>query len=202
MRRSEGSRFVTSPFRSEAQAFRFVLLIAAGTVAVVIAHWLASTTVLVVVCVLAAAAVAAAYLVDRPRTHVLPAAPAHVGDPDERRVLMLLAENVPGRASLTGLRERCDRVLVVAPADTSTLRHWTSDIDRAREQARARMKDVVSRAREVQLEAIGVVGDDDPLAAIDDALRTFGGDEVVAATSDPELLAALRERYAIPVTSA
>jgi rRNA-processing protein FCF1 len=61
---------------------------------------------------------------------------------------------------------------------------------------------VVSRAREVQLEAIGVVGDDDPLAAIDDALRTFGGDEVVAATSDPELLAALRERYAIPVTSA
>ena len=193
---------MASPFRSEAQAFRFVLLIAAGTVAVVLAHWLAGMTVLIVVCVLAAVAIAAAYLVGRPRTHTLPAAPAHVGPADERRALLLLAENVPGRASLAGLRERCDRVLVVAPTDTSALHHWTSDVDRARDQARARMKDAVSRARDARLDASGVVGDEDPFAAIDDALRTFGGDEVVAATSDPELLAALRDRYAIPVTAA
>jgi hypothetical protein len=193
---------MASPFRSEAQAFRFVLLIAAGTVAVIVANAVAGTTVLIVVCVLAAVAVAAAYLVGRPRAHTLPTAPAHVGPPDERRALLLLAENVPGRASLAGLRERCDRVLVVAPTGTSALRHWTSDVDRARDQARARMKDAVSRARDARLDASGVVGDEDPLVAIDDALRFFGGDEVVAATSDPELLAALRERYAIPVTAA
>jgi len=192
---------VTSPFRSEAQAFRFLLLIAGGTVAVVVAHALAGTTVLVVVCVLAAVVVAAAYFVGRPRAHTLPAAPAHVGPPDERRALLLLAENVPGRASLAGLYERCDRVLVIAPVDTSALRHWASDVDRARVQARERMEDAVSRARDARLDASGVVGDEDPLAAVDDALRTFGGDEVVATTSDPELLAALRDRYAIPVSA-
>jgi len=192
---------VTSPFRSEAQAFRFLLLIAAGTVAVVLAHAFAGTTVLVVVCVLAALGVAAAYFVDRPVARTLPAAPPHVGPPDERRALLLLAENVPGPASLARLRERCDRVLVVAPVDTPGLRHWASDVDRARSQARARMEDAVSRARDARLDASGVVGDEDPLAAVDDALRTFGGDEVVAATSDPALLAALRDRYAIPVTT-
>jgi len=193
---------MTSPFRSEAQAFRFLLLIAGGTVAVVVAHAFAGTTFLVVVCVLAAVAVAAAYLVGRPRVRTLPAAPAHVGPRDERRAVLLLAENVPGRASLAGLRERCDRVLVVAPVDTPALRHWASDVDRAREQARGRMEDAVSRALDARLDASGVVGDEDPLAAVDDALRTFGGDEVVAATSDPQLLAALRRRYAIPVSTA
>jgi GABA permease len=192
---------MASPFRSEAQAFRFVLFVAAGTVAVIVANAVAGTTVLVVVCVLAAVAVAAAYVVGRPRARRLPAAPAHVGPPDERRALLLLGENVPGRASLAALHERCDRVLVVAPARTSSLRHWASDVDGARDQARARMEDAVSRARAAHLDASGVVGDDDPLAAIEDALRTFGGDEVVAATSDQELLAALRDRYAIPVTS-
>jgi hypothetical protein len=192
---------MTSPFRSEAQAFRFLLLIAAGTVAVIVANAVAGTTVLVVVCVLAAVAVAAAYLVGRPRTQTLPAAPAHVGPPGERRAL-LLVDDVPDEAVLAGLRERCDRVLVVAPARTSALHHWASDVDQARDQARSRMEDAVSRAQAAHLDVSGVVGDEDPLAAIDDALRTFGGDEVVAATSDPELIGALQLRYAIPVTVA
>jgi hypothetical protein len=34
------------------------------------------------------------------------------------------------------------------------------------------------------------------------ALRTFGGDEVLASTSNPELIEALRRRNAIPVTTA
>lgn len=191
---------MASPFRSEAQAFRFLLLVAAGTVAVVVAHAVAGTTVFVVVCVLAAVAIAAAYLVGRPRAHRLPAAPAHLGPPGERRVL-LLVDDVPDETSLAGLRERADRVLVVAPVGTSALRHWASDIDQARDQARSRMEDTVSRAQAAQLDVSGVVGDEDPVAAIDDALRTFGGDEVVAATSDPELIAALRRRYAIPVTA-
>jgi len=192
---------VTSPFRTETQAFRFLLLVAAGTVAVVVAHAFAGTTVLIVVCVLAAAGVASAYLVGRPRTQRLPAAPPHLGPRAERRAL-LLVDDVPDESSLAALRQRCDRVLVVAPVGTSALRHWASDVDRARGQARSRMQDAVSRARAAQLDASGVVGDEDPIAAIDDALRTFGGDEVVAATSDPELIAALRARYAIPVTTA
>lgn len=192
---------MSSPFRSEAQAFRFLLLVAAGTVAVVLAHALAGMTVLVVVCVLAAAAVAAAYLLGRPRAHRLPAAPAHLGAPGERRALLLVDE-VPDEASLARLRDRCDRVLVIAPADTPTLRHWVSDVDAARDRARSRMETVVARARAARLEASGVVGDKDPLLAIDDALRSFGGDEVVAATTNPRLVDALRHRYAIPVSAA
>ena len=192
---------MASPFRSEAQAFRFLLLVAVGTVAVVVAHAVAGTAVLVVVCVLAAAAVAAAYVFGRPRPHGLPSAPAHLGPPGERRALLLVDE-VPDEISLTELRQRADRVLVVAPVGASALRHWVSDVDQARDQSRSRMEETVSRAQAAQLDASGVVGDEDPLAAIDDALRTFGGDEVVAATSDPELIGALRRRYAIPVTAA
>ncbi|HUJ56553.1 MAG TPA: hypothetical protein VLW49_11265 [Gaiellaceae bacterium] len=192
---------MTSPFRTEAQAFRFLLLVAVGTAAVVVAHAVAGRTVLVVVCVLAAGALAASYLVGRPRPRTLPSAPAHLGPPAERRALLLLVEDAPDEAALAGLRERSDRVLVVAPVGTSALRHWVSDVDRARDRARSRLEDAVSRAQAAQLDATGVVGDEDPLAAIDDALRTFGGDEIVAATSDPELLAALRGRYAIPVTA-
>jgi len=192
---------MASPFRSEAQAFRFLLLIGAGTVAVVVAHAVAGTAVLAVVCVLAAAAVAAPYLLGRPRPRRLPAAPAHLGPPGERRALLLVDE-APDEASLARLRGRVDRVLVVAPARSSALRHWASDVDEARKRARSRMEEAVSHARAAQLDASGVVGDDDPLAAVDDALRTFGADELVAATNDPELLAALRDRYAIPVTTA
>lgn len=191
---------MSSPFRTEAQAFRFVVLVAVGAGAVVAADRLAGTAVLVTVCILAAAAVAAAYLLGRPRPRLLQSAPAHLGPPGERRALLLLLDGAPDEAALTGLHERCDRLLVVAPAATSTLHHWVSDVDAARERARERMEDAVSRAQAAQLDASGVVGDEDPLAAVDDALRSFGADEVVAATGDPRLLAALRERYAIPVT--
>lgn len=191
---------MASPFRSESQAFRFVVLVAAGTVAVVVAHAVAGTAVLAVVCVLAAVAVAAPYLLGRTRSRLLPSAPAHLGPPGERRALLLLLETAPAEATLAGLHERCDRLLVVAPAGTSVLHHWVSDVDGAREQARERMEDAVSRAQAAELDASGVVGDEDPLTAVDDALRTFGADEVVAATTDRQLLAALRQRYAIPVT--
>jgi hypothetical protein len=57
----------------------------------------------------------------------------------------------------------------------------------------------VARLRDLQIEAAGVVGDDDTFAAIDDALRTFGGDEIAVAGGDERVLAGLRARYAIPV---
>lgn len=191
---------MASPFRSEAQAFRFLLLVAAAAVPVVVAHELAGATVLAVVSGLAVATVAAAHLLGRPPARSLPAAPAHLGPPAEHRAL-LLVEEAPDEASLARLRDRADRVLVVAPIATSLLHHWVSDVDGAREQARRRMEEAVARARAAQLEASGVVGDEDPLAAVDDALRTFGGDELVVSTSDHELIRALRRRYALPVTA-
>ena len=190
-----------NPFRSEAQAFRFLLLVAAAAGALAVSSAAAGTAVTIAVGIVAAAAVAAGYLLGRPQTRRLPSAPAHVGPPTERRALLLVDE-LPRPESLSAVGQHADRVLVVSPAGTSSLRRWLSDVDGPRERARERMEEVVSGLRAAHVDASGVVGDPDPLAALDDALRTFGGDEIVASTGDPKLIARLRDRYAIPVSPA
>lgn len=187
-----------NPFRSEARAFRFVLAVAAAAAAVVIADLLAPTAVLIAVSVLAILGVAALYLFDASAAQRIPAAPAHVGGPDERRALLLMDEP-PGDVGLARLGQHADRVLVVSLASSSPVRHWLSDVDPARTRARIRMEDTVSRLRALHIDASGVIGDEDPFNAIDDALRSFGGDEIVVASDNPELIARLRDRYAIPV---
>ena len=59
-----------------------------------------------------------------------------------------------------------------------------------------------------RIEAQGEIGDEDPLRAIEDALRTFGADEIVISTRPADqasrlensILAGTRERFALPVT--
>ena len=62
--------------------------------------------------------------------------------------------------------------------------------------------------REAGIEARGEVGDGDPLQAIEDALRTFGADEVIISTH-PEgrsnwlergVVTGARDRFALPIT--
>ena len=58
------------------------------------------------------------------------------------------------------------------------------------------------------IEARGEVGDGDPLQAIEDALRTFGADEIVISTHpagrsnwlERGVVGAARERFDVPVT--
>jgi hypothetical protein len=189
---------VRSPFRSEARAFWFVPAIAAAAVLVGVTDAFAPTALTVAEALVVVAALASFYLfVGRPPAR-LPAAPPHVGPATERR-LLLVVDDPPDEASLAALRGRADRVLVLSPAATSALHHWTSDVDRAREHASERVEAAVARLRDLQIEAAGVVGDDDTFAAIDDALRTFGGDEIAVASGDDRVLASLRARYAIPV---
>jgi len=189
-----------SPFRSEARAFRFVLVVAAAAAAGTVASVWAPTAVGITVSLLAAAAVVAVYLAGGPRRSRIPSAPAHLGDAAERR-LLLVVDDEPDESDLAALRGRADRVLVVSLAATSPFRHWISDVDRARERAGEQMEEVVSRLLDSGVDAAGTVGDDDPFAAVDDALRTFGGDEIVAVTGDERLLAGLRARYALPVSA-
>lgn len=189
-----------NPFRSEARAFSFVFVVAVAVAAVAIAGVLAPTAVAVVVAVLAVAGVVAVYLRGE-RTRGIPSAPAHVGSASERRAL-LLVDDTPSDESLTGLRGQADRVLVVSLPGTSPVQHWVSDVDGARAQAETRMEDAVGRLQALQVHATGVVAVDDPFGAVDDALRTFGGDEILVASGDADLVARLRERYAIPVAQA
>ncbi|HUF02052.1 MAG TPA: hypothetical protein VMN35_06475 [Gaiellaceae bacterium] len=199
-----------SPFRSEAAAFRF-LLISIGAFALIVgASWIDRWLGLVVFLALSAAA-AGAYVRQRgpraPREHV-----EHVGPPDVRRVLVVANETAGGDELLGAIGEfalsRTTEFLVVCPALNSRLKTWTSDEDPARVAAQARLDATLAHLAEIGIEARGEVGDVDPLLAIEDAVRIFHPDEIVISTH-PEgrsnwlergVVAAVRERFDVPVT--
>jgi hypothetical protein len=99
-------------------------------------------------------------------------------------------------------------VLVVTPALNTPVRHWVSDEDKAREEAQQRLEVSLERLGQAGIDARGQIGDGDPLQAIEDALRTFGADEVIISTH-PEgrshwlergIVTGARERFAVPIT--
>jgi GABA permease len=192
---------VRNPFGSEAAAFRFLLLAIPTLVAVTTVAILGGARAALLLC--AATALAAAAYYGRPRQRrLLRTAPSHVGPPHERRLLVLAQTSLPDDR-LEEIRRRADRVLVVSAPEVRSVRRWSSDVDGARAEARRRVDATVSRLRSMHAKADGTVGDDDPLQAIEDALRTFGGDEIVVATASDArgeaMTARIRERYALPV---
>jgi hypothetical protein len=201
---------VKNPLRSEAEAFQFLLgavvYFAAIAIAGVINEW-AGLAVFVVL----TSAVVVWWL--RARRLEVPeqTVPVHRGGPDERRILVIANETVGGRPLLERIRERSagytTHVLVVSPALNTPLRHWASDEDPAREQARERLDRSLARLKQNGIEARGEIGDGDPLQAIEDALRTFGADEIIISTH-PEgrsnwlergVVTGARERFAVPI---
>jgi nucleotide-binding universal stress UspA family protein len=99
-------------------------------------------------------------------------------------------------------------VLVVTPALNSPLKHWVSDEDGARAAAQERLDASLAKLAEAGVQARGEVGDGDPLQAMEDALRTFGADEIIISTH-PEgrsnwlergVVQKARERFAVPIT--
>ncbi len=199
-----------SPFRSEAAAFRF-LLITIGAFALIVVM-AAVSTVLGFLTFFALSAVAVAmYLRQRdpaPEREQV----RSLGGSDERRVLVVANETVQGEELLStistlALVERT-QFLVVCPALNSRLKTFTSDEDPAREAARARLDVTLARLRSVGIEAQGEVGDGDPLVAVDDAMRTFGPNEIVISTHPPGrsnwlergIVESVRARYDVPVT--
>ena len=200
-----------NPFRSEAEAFRLLLLTVAAFAAIAVASivggWEAGLPVFFVV------TGAAVWYYLRPLQEPLTRqAPRHVGPPGERRVLVVANETLGGRVLREEVVRRCSganaRVLVVAPALTSHVRHWTSDIGPGREAAQARLDETLAALRGGGIEATGQIGDAEPLQAIEDAMRTFGADEIVISTH-PEgrsnwlergVVVAAEERFAVPIT--
>jgi GABA permease len=198
-----------SPFRSEAAAFRFLLITIGAFALIVVASWINPWLGFTVFLALAAAAVAI-YL--RQRAPRLPAERLeHFGHPDERRVLVVANETVGGEElmqvigdlALTGETE----FFVVAPALNSRLKTWTSDEDGARAAAQRRLDSTLTRLASIGIGARGTVGDLDPLVAVEDAVRTFHPDEVVISTHPPGrshwlergVVQAVRERFELPV---
>jgi hypothetical protein len=200
-----------NPLRSEADAFQFligaVVYFAAIGIAGVISDW-AGFAVFVVLTAGVLWWWFRSRRVEAPRQ----TASTHRGGPGERRILVIANETVGGGPLRKQIEERSagydTTVLVVSPALNSPIRHWASDEDPAREEARQRLEASLRRLRENGIEASGEVGDADPLQAIEDAVRTFGPDEIIISTH-PEgrshwlergVVSGARERFAVPIT--
>jgi hypothetical protein len=199
-----------SPFRSEAAAFRFLLICIGAFALIVAASWINRWLGFLVFLLLTGAAFWAYF---RQRAPALPPERIErVGPDDERRVLVVANETVGGEELMSLLGEIAlagtARFQVVCPALNSRLKTWVSDEDPARAAAQARLDATLSRLASVGVEARGGVGDVDPLVAVEDAVRLFRPDEIVVSTH-PEgrsnwlergVVTALRERYDLPVT--
>ncbi len=199
-----------SPFRSEAAAFRF-LLISIGAFALIVgASWIDPWLGLFVFLALTAGAV---WVYTRRRGPSLSREQIEQpGSPDEKRVLVLANETVGGDELMAVIGELAlagkSLFYVVCPALNSRLKTWTSDEDPARAAAQGRLRATLERLSSVGIEAQGDIGDADPLVAVEDAVRLFRPNELVVSTH-PEgrsnwlergVVSALRERYDMPVT--
>lgn len=206
-----------NPIRSEAEAYRFVLVTALAFAAVTAVTIFAGAFLGVAAWALATGAVAFFYLRRGRATRPVKTAPPHRGAEDERRVLVLANEALADvsivaetlveeiQQATAGYRTS---VSLVYPLRVSTLRHWASDVDAARVEAERRVEAVVGVLRAHGFDARGEIGDEDPLRAIEDSLRTFGADDIIVVTHreapanelDLAVVARARERFALPLT--
>jgi hypothetical protein len=199
---------VRNPFRSEAEAFSFVLVCVALFAAVAVAGILGGGWVALAVFLVLAIGVAL-YVKGPPKEPDEPVVSRRGGD--RRRILVVANETVAGRALRDEVVRRAGGdadVLVVCPALNSPIRHWASDEDGARAAAELRLEESLSALAGKGVEARGEVGDADPVQAMDDALRTFGADEIVISTHPPgrsnwlekAVIERAEERYPVPIT--
>ncbi len=98
-------------------------------------------------------------------------------------------------------------VLIVAPALNSRLRHWVSDLDEAVAAAQERLDRAVESLGGGETTVRGMVGDADPLVAIEDALVTFAATEIIISTwpagqsnwLERDLIRKARARFGLPI---
>jgi hypothetical protein len=202
---------VANPFRSEAEAYRFLLITIGYFAAIVIAtlvggRWVGFAVFLILTLV------GLWWLVRRRPEAPVRTAPPRRGAENERRILVIANETVGGETLREEIRRRSEgyeeNVLVVCPALNSPIRHWASDEDQARAAAQERLGRSLARLADAGIQARGEVGDCEPLQAIEDAVRTFGPDEIIISTH-PEgrsnwlekgVVTGARERFAVPIT--
>jgi hypothetical protein len=201
-----------NPLRSEADAFRWVVVIGAGAISVILLTLLTRPVVGVIwAALLLGFGAGVAYRNSRgslPRS-----VPVTRGGDGRRRLLVVANETVGGEALLEEIRNRCrgrdSEIMVVTPAlAASRAAHWASDVDEAIETARQRMELSLIAIDELGVKAKGEIGDSDPNVAIEDALRVFPADEIVISTHPPHrsrwlehgVVERAREQVDLPIT--
>ena len=181
-----------NPLRSEADMYRFLWVIVGGAIVIVVAAVI-NKWVGVGAAVIAFAALAWWFFSepvpgasDPPQSEVL-------ATPEGRRRVLVVAP--PGTESVA-VPDGAD-VLVVVPALAGRVEALTGAVDDRRHDAEATAAALENRIPGSRAE----VGADDPALAVEDALRVFGADEVLV-VGDDEMVDAIRERVAIPVSRA
>jgi hypothetical protein len=122
----------------------------------------------------------------------------------------LVADRPAGVPEVVSRQVRdAEEVRVVAPALTSRLQSWVSDIDGAVLEADGRMQELVGGITGDGHAGIhGRVGDEDPLQAVADALADFPADALIISVHPPDeanwrerrLGEKIRARFGLPVT--
>jgi hypothetical protein len=100
-------------------------------------------------------------------------------------------------------------VLVIAPIHTTRLQSWCSDIDDAQRKARRRLHDIAADIGTFREPPLTRIGDEDQMAAVDDALAEFPADACVVVTRAPDqqnrnergIAERIRERHGLPTTT-
>jgi hypothetical protein len=180
-----------NPLRSEQDAFRFTLIVAALLAPIaIVAVVFSSGAALAVAGGLAIGLVVGLFMLkrDEPPEKMLLGRRLDADD-GTHRILVVANETLSGRA----LREEISRrghageaqLRVVCPALNSKIRHWTNEEDAARAEAGRRLETLLSGLRTEGFDVDGNIGDDDPVQAMEDALRRFPADEVIISTHPP-----------------
>jgi hypothetical protein len=202
---------VQNPFRSEEEAFHFLIRVIFYFAAIIIAALIDKWAGVAVFVILTLGVLWWVFMRGEPSRPVQ-TAPRRLGADDERRILVIANETVGGETLRKTIAERAagyrEDVLVVCPALNSPLRHWASDEDGARAAAAQRLERSLERLHDVGIDARGQVGDGEPLQAMEDALRTFGADEIIISTHpegrshwlEKRIVEHARERFAVPIT--
>jgi GABA permease len=205
---------VINPLKSEADAFRFTLLVVglAAPVVLVAVVWSSTAAVGVGLGLLLGVFVGLFVLKrDEPEQRMMLGRPLE--SDGRRRILVVANETLTGVALRQEIghriRDQEAEVFVVCPAlNVSRIKHWVSDEDEARRQAQERLDSVVARLRRDGVSVKGDIGDADPLQALEDALRLFPADEAIVSTHphgrslwlERGVVERARERFPIPIT--
>src|SRR5262249_34674049 len=162
--------------RSEAEAFRFLVAVIVGALVIVGAAYL--NTWLGV----AAAVGAVAGIVWGLRQEPIPGAAGAPPRPTPRTPAQTppVRAAPPPRTASRSAPSRATDVVVLVPALTSAVEALTGAVDDRRAEAEATAKRLAGQLQNAR----GEVGADDPALAVEDALRTFGADEIVVAGDD------------------
>ena len=204
-----------NPLRSEADAFRFTLIVGIllAPIALVAIIW-SSGAAVAVAGGLAIGLVVGLFVLkdDEPREKMLLGRRLAEDDDGRYRILVVANETLSGRALREEISKRGKggegQVKVVCPALNSKIKHWTNEEDAARAQAGQRLQALLTRLRSEGFDVDGDIGDDDPVQAMEDGLRRFPADEVIISTHpagrsnwlEHDVVNRAQDRFDVPVT--